>query len=129
MPHGGTRSTAQGCHFRRRHLFAVGGHVAAAGCAVADLIDELVGSEPLADVREVGAALAADTFKRVAVSALFVLEHDSALQLQRSKSVVVALDDVDRNRIAAPSGHHGRPGGRVSQMREYAERCVDENDQ
>ena len=44
-------------HLGRAHLLAVGGHVAAAGRAVADLVDELVARQAGADRREVGPAV------------------------------------------------------------------------
>ena len=71
----------QRVHLGRADLLAVGRHVAAAGRAVADLVDELVARQLGADRRQIGPAPAADAVERVAVAAVLVLKHERALQL------------------------------------------------
>src|SRR5947209_14085514 len=73
----------QGAHLGRLDLLAVGRHVAAAGRAIADLIDELITRQAHANSTQVRSTTAPDAFQRVAVAALFVLEHNRSLKLQR----------------------------------------------
>ena len=73
----------QGRHLVRADLLAVRRHVAAAGRAIADLVDELAGRQSRTDARQVRAALPAAAFQGVTVAAVLVLEHDGPLELPR----------------------------------------------
>ena len=99
-------------HLVRADLLSIGRHVAAAGRAVADLVDELVGRQPCADQRQVGAALPADALEGVAVAAILVLKDHGPLQLPRRASSTMSSGTARRSRQSSPAtrapSHPGR---------------------
>src|SRR6476659_2411467 len=88
--------------FCRTQVFSVSRHVAA---ALNHLSNELVLREAHGDAIETRAALAATVAKSVAIAALFRLEHERSLSLERRRAAEQAL----RYRIAAPCGHLRAP--------------------
>src|SRR5262245_34312413 len=91
----------QGAHLGGFDLLTIGGHVAAARRAVADLINELVACQARADAAQVRSPAASDAFQSMAIAALLVLEDDRALQLQWTTRLHHALRDW----VGTPSRH------------------------
>src|SRR5262245_63718940 len=92
-------------HFGRVQILSVGRHVAT---ALQHLANELIARLARRDTVERRAALATLTAEAVAGAALLVLEHERALQLERS----AAFDVADRRGRGAPRLHLGRPRDR-----------------
>src|SRR5262249_60404401 len=111
------RSSAQCFHERGQRgrfggaqILSVRRHVAA---ALQDLTYELIARLARRDTVERGAALASLTVQTVAGAALFVLEHQRPLQLERR----AALDVADRRGGGGPGPPLRRPRGRHPQAR------------
>src|SRR5580692_2140598 len=90
-------------HLGWLHLLGVSGHIAPSGRAVADLVDQLIASETRTDESQIGSALAADALERMTVAAILVLKDEGSHKFPRC----ALNDNVLRNGISAPRGHHG----------------------
>src|SRR5215467_11543591 len=104
--------------FSRAQILAVGGHVAA---TLQNLADELVARLARRDAVERRPALSSFTAEAVAGPALLVLQHQRALELERSP----ALDVPDRCGGRGPGLHLRRPRNRHA---ESGQRGNDEHD-
>src|SRR4030095_4521096 len=103
----------------RAQILAVGRHIAP---ALDYLPHQLVAGQSSRNAVERRAALAAAAVQAVAIPALFALEHERTLKLERR----TPFDVLDRRSFAAPRTHLRGPWRISAQVIECAER--EEND-